>query len=1036
MYRRIDAVLVRAAIHSNEMDLPAWPDVTESTGAHVEQWRDWLVQVWSRGSFAEAIELASPVLACQVRKVFDGHSFESRQIRRIIMSVARYVLRMTGRATPFGLFAGVMPAKFGNRLAVRWGENHSPIVRPDAEWLAAVITNLEACPQLLSRLSVVMNNLCFTRGSRLVAPIQQHIGSSGDSVTQSPPAEVSVRHTRAVEAVMRYACAPIGVSDLLKRLAADFPQTLEIAIDRMIAEMVRLRLLITCLRPPMTIINPLSYIVNRLDDINSDIIPQVGNQVHELRAIHEEISCHNSAGSRGTHQNLRVCLTERMRRMDANVKQPITADVRLDADIVLPEEVAREAEAAAEKLMRLTPHQSGIPVWDDYYAAFTERYGIGALVPVLEVVNQDTGLGFPASYRGSARNVFAPPLSDRDKRLLALAQKAAMSGSNEIVMDEKMISEFDAGNIWGRGGPLHTELFVQIHATDTSALERGDFELAVIGASRAPGTTTGRFLDLLDPIERDDVRRAYASLPTFRADALPLQVSCPPVYTRSESVARAPAILQRLVSVSEYRDSDNNVIPLGDLAVTADPNGLYLVSLMEKCPVEPTVLNAVEFRNFSHPLARFLCEITRGRMAAYMPFSWGAANSLPFLPRIRHGRTVLAPARWNLVASDLPDKGASWSQWNEGMADWRQRFRLPAAVYLGEADNLLRLNLDQDMHLALLRSHLDRRGNARIFEAPSPCKYGWLGGRAHEVVVPLASSVPPLKTPFSARIIQRQALSRDYGHLPGVSEWLFVKLYGHPDRQSDLLIQVPDLLSAWNSSLEWWYARYRDPEAHLRLRFRLPNAEAYGQVARSVGAWTENLRRLGLTGRMQFDTYYPEIGRYGSVAAMVAAESVFAADSAAAIAQITHTIRGDLYLQAVTAASLVNIAIALTGSATDGMRWLVDHIPNDSAPSLSRKVYAKAVHLADPNDHYAAMRVIPGGEQIVSAWMRRASALVAYRDLLSSADEISIDSVLISLLHMHCNRVVGIDSESERMCHRLARSVALGWTARNKEILR
>ncbi len=40
------------------------------------------------------------------------------------MSVVRYLLRATSRATPFGLFAGVAPTRFGPELRVRYGEQH------------------------------------------------------------------------------------------------------------------------------------------------------------------------------------------------------------------------------------------------------------------------------------------------------------------------------------------------------------------------------------------------------------------------------------------------------------------------------------------------------------------------------------------------------------------------------------------------------------------------------------------------------------------------------------------------------------------------------------------------------------------------------------------------------------------------------------------------------------------------------------------------------------------------------------------------
>src|SRR5262249_2321847 len=122
---------------------------------HLQEWRDWLREGWSWESFADAVALASPVLAGQVSKACAGPPVEPRQLRRIVLSVARYVLRMTGRATPFGLFSGIAPGRLDEGAVTRWGGHHRATVRLDAEWLSAVVVRLESCPALLRRLPVV-----------------------------------------------------------------------------------------------------------------------------------------------------------------------------------------------------------------------------------------------------------------------------------------------------------------------------------------------------------------------------------------------------------------------------------------------------------------------------------------------------------------------------------------------------------------------------------------------------------------------------------------------------------------------------------------------------------------------------------------------------------------------------------------------------------------------------------------------------------------------------------------------------------------
>ncbi|MEU8108682.1 lantibiotic dehydratase [Nonomuraea muscovyensis] len=78
-------------------------------------------------------------------------------------------------------------------------------------------------------------------------------------------------------------------------------------------------------------------------------------------------------------------------------------------------------------------------------------------------------------------------------------------------------------------------------------------------------------------------------------------------------------------------------------------------------------------------------------------------------------------------------------EWADRPHAWMSRFRVPDRVLLAEDDQHLPLDLRQDMHLDLLRAHLDasRTGVAVLHDAPPPDADGWIGGRAHSLVIPL-----------------------------------------------------------------------------------------------------------------------------------------------------------------------------------------------------------------------------------------------------------------------------------------------------------
>ncbi|MGH8918664.1 MAG: hypothetical protein ACRD0H_10060, partial [Actinomycetes bacterium] len=103
------------------------------------------------------------------------------------------------------------------------------------------------------------------------------------------------------------------------------------------------------------------------------------------------------------------------------------------------------------------------------------------------------------------------------------------------------------------------------------------------------------------------------------------------------------------------------------------------------------------------------------------------------------------------------------------------------------------------------------------------------------------------------------------------------------------------------------------------------------------------------------------------------------------------------------------------------------------APVRDRAMFRQALSLAGLDGDRAAVQAIPGGPQIAIAWHLRRLAVTRYADCLAGdATHLTPTSVLVSLLHLHHVRAHGIDPASEGLSHRLARAVALAWSARRE----
>ncbi|MCX4661131.1 lantibiotic dehydratase [Streptomyces uncialis] len=1002
-YRWQGSALLRVTTDPGGLGLPRALDLSGTEAA--AQGRHWLTAVWQREEIRVAVSSASPALGRRIGEIVNAQRCDARQVRRAALSLASYLLRWQGRPTPFGVFAGVAPVRIGGATQVSWRGKHRTTARADSAWLAGIIARLHRCPQLLERLHVVAANTGQVRGGRWVSP-----GLPTDDRAESLAAvEVSVRHTGPVAAALAFAASPIRYAELGAVLAERFPAAPRGRIDTMLSGLVSENVLITNLWAPMTELDALGHLCGDLEACGIRNIPAIDGLVGELFAARDEISTWHPGAADPA---------KGVRPPSGTAPVPPTVDTAVDCDVQIPESVVRDAQEAVGVLCRLSPYPFGYPAWRDYHGRFRARYGTGAVVPVLDLV-ADSGLGFPAGYLGSPYKSPGRRLTERDEKLLRLVQRATLDGNGEIVLTEPVIADL-AADAAGMMPVPRVEVAFEISAATPAALDRGAYQLVVTGTPRPGSSMTGRFVHLLPGQDQARIAAGYRST---TPEVLAAQLSFVPRRRRNENIARTVRLLPHVIPLSEHRPNDDTVIEPADLAVTADSRHFQLIQLSTGRPVEPCVPHALEAGVHTPPLARFLAEINNARSAVYKSFDFGVAAHLPYLPRVRYRRTLLAPARWLLTAQELPGRTSSADDWDTAFAKWRTRLRVPERAAMVEHDQRLPLDLAHPTHRLLLRTRLDRSRRVELREASEPQGFGWLG-RAHEILLSLGLSEPArggIPTPI-------RTADPGADRLPGHSAVLHARIHAHPDRFDEILTeQLPALLSDFRTRPQWWFNRHRatprpDSDQHLALFLSLPNADAYGSAAERVHDWSRGLRRSRLLAQLTLATYHLPAGQYGHGAALEAAQVVFAADSAAAVAQI-HAARGGTDAQALAAAGLVDLATRFAPTTEKGLHWLIRKLPQGRGP-LNQTLRDRTFELADG----FLSSPVPGTEAVAEAWRLRAAALTTCRaELSEQRDPLT---VLGSLLHLHHVRALGIGSDRERVTERLARACALRHTAK------
>jgi lantibiotic biosynthesis protein len=1019
-YQHAGLVLVRASTDPGDLDPPTQLNLSDPAAVEREG-RAWLSKVWARPEVREALQLATPAFGARIDQLLDDgagpHSV--RELRRAIASVASYLLRWQRRATPFGTFAGIGVATIGPAKA-DVGVGHRVMVRADAEWLTTLVDQAERHPGLRPRLMVVADGARVVRDGRVIVHRRAKVGAA----TPGPLRESSVRLNRPVQFALAAANSPIRFDALAARLTAGFPSASPGKIPAMLHGLVDGGLLVTSLRAPMTTVDTLAHLVHALRAAGGDDLDDVAVLLRQLDEIRARLVRHESTIDQMEAREIRKAATARMTALAPRPAPVLAAAVRLDARIAIPERVLTEAALAAGVLLRVTAQPFGSAAWLDYHARFRAYYGPGSLVPVREVV-ADSGLGYPNGYLGAPR---ARPswrmLTERDAALLALIQRATLDGAEEIELTDGDVAALTVGEHRDVVAPQRVELGVVVYAASTRAIDRGDFQLRVTAAPPTSTSMAGRFVDLLDEADGARLAASYAAEAERSApggEAIAVQLSFPPRRPHNENVVRVPPLLRDVVSLSEHPDPahpDLAMIGLDDLAVTADADQMYLLQRSTGRRVITRIPHALDLGVQSPPLARFLAEVTDARSAVFRGFDLGSARTLPYVPRIRYRRTVLAPARW--IITDLPDHSRA-----EGVEDalraWRQRWRLPTRVVLCHGELRLPLDLEQALDRGLLRAQVERVGRIELQEDGPPGCQGWIG-RPAELLIPMIA-ITPRSRPLPATAAPGAVLR------PGGSAVVHAQLAGNPARFDEILTaHLPRLVDELDGLVgPWWVRRHRDmirPEndQHLAVFLRLTSPDHYGSVAAGLAAFMADLETRGLPHQLTLASHSQHPARYGEGPALAAAEDAFAADTAAAIAQIGTAQMAGIPAQALAAASMAHLAASFAPDPETGYRALIGCLCQEHGP-LDRTLRDHALGLADPAREFQAARALPGGEFVAAAWTARGAALTAYHQALARQREPNL--MLRTLLHEHHIRAVGVDPTFEKETGRLARAVAL-----------
>ncbi len=1035
LYEVLDFVMVRTPLLPIEAYLSADEqiDQSETASSSIEH------AFFQDGSLAPRNTLTRLALIVGSSDLFDDlerSSSTSKDADHLRAKLLRFLIRMSTRPTPFGLFAGVALGHWGaiTDLALS-AEPPRTATRPDMAWLLPFVQKLESRLDIRKHLHFVTNPTAFIRGDRVFMAERSSIGELHSTLA------VSVRASLVVKRVLALAREPIAYQDLVDTLLSTIPRATPEKVEQLLTGLWEHTVLLTDLRPSLTTDSPARSVLQRLSDI-----PAVQEDYPQLASVVEAAANYDVLPLEEKEKAYRRLIARAKEVHKAVAKAPVQVDMALALRSQhVAQTVGTEVARAAEMLLRMTPLPNGLSYFKAYRNAFVSHYGLNREVPLVELLDANFGLGSLANYSSGDNGISQAKATLRSQTLLDLATQALYNRQSVIELDTETLQRLETWTPTATTTPLSLDLNVFVAAASAEAIDAGQFQIIIgpnLGA-QAAGKNLGRFANVIGP----DAQEALKHIARVEEERTPNKLLVELVYlprqAHSANVVIRPVIRSReiAVGVSPGVDTDN-VIPLDELVVGIRDNHLYVRWVTQDIDI---VITAGHMLNTTQApaICRFLSELSRESVAQMSSFDWGPARSFPALPRVQVGRVVLREAQWRIDTFTReglqPDSPQTF---REALNHWRDHWQVPRYVHLSVGDNRLLLDLKSTRQIEELRTevrHLRDGGHLTLQEALPGPDQAWLQGpEGHymaEFVTSLVlrsdafQSTPAQEKDESFHAPSQQAISTPsqtsiIAHLrPTGSDWLFVKLYCANTFEEDLIAYSLRVFAeeALASELaeEWFFIRYNDPDPHLRLRFRGKPERLTSQLLPLLCTWATGLMEEGFCSRFVFDTYEREVERYGGTAGTQVAESIFAIDSRT-VSQLIYRIQErELILDRTSLAVLSadNLLAGLGLSKAARLQWLRQYVT--SRNEVGQEYRQKKVVLRSLLQDQSQLLNEPEGEAVTQAFTMQRAALAPVAERLRSLEEQgqlsqTTDVLLSSYIHMHFNRLFGSDHSAER----------------------
>ena len=430
----------------------------------------------------EMISIASKNLLPELLKELANNKGISK---KVLQSCIKYLIRSSSRCTPYGICAGVALMEMSHTTNVEVTENVCKRSRPDMGWLFSVIKEIEKEEKILQNLKIMVNPMCYNKSGRIINPY--YYAKDNSHARES----ISIKYTKQVRLVEELVKDRVSYKELYCKMQERNKDVPSEIIHNFLKDLLDKGYLLTELWSPLVNENPFEYLIKKLE-VNSEAHiwhNQLKNILYELKKY--------DGTAIGLGMELRSTILQKM-SVIKNSQEYLQVDCERDLKGTrISYKIGDCIEETIEMLLKISDEKYERPYLADYKSKFLEKYGYSAAVPILELLDEDMGIGLPENYKqyNSVNSRYNYSKSHLREFLDFKYEEALYNNQNEIILTDEDIELLCMQDKKEFEYPSSLEVCVKVISDGQDAINQGDFRIQFVGAeiTDMAGKSLGRF---------------------------------------------------------------------------------------------------------------------------------------------------------------------------------------------------------------------------------------------------------------------------------------------------------------------------------------------------------------------------------------------------------------------------------------------------------------------------------------------------------------------------------------------------------------